>query len=197
MKGDVGLMTYHDLQEFVANGSIYSKDDNHLIADQIGPSSVDLTFHGRVLAEVYPKEHEKGETYPTLDLGHRDTLAFEETLATEDEPFLLYPGAFAIAQSRELFKLPADISGIYCASSTMSRMGLSTLNPHWLSAGWRGSSLAIELHNASQYHVIALRPGVKIGQVCLWRHDALPQNRIYNGAYSDEPMATAAHIKGK
>jgi deoxycytidine triphosphate deaminase len=181
-----GVLSYQDLCRLVAQGVAKGVRPEHINA-----SSIDLTCGDTVLYEEVPATMSARR----VNLASRDPLAFREKKVTAEHPVLLTPGDFALVTSREVFNLPPWLSATYCASSTMSRSGLSTLNPHWLSAGWRGSSLVIELKNLTQHHFLTIPPGTKLGQVVFFAHAHVPEHASYGarGAYNEQDKPVAAH----
>ena len=73
--------------------------------------------------------------------------AMEEVNLADGDPFILEPGAFAIASTREVLKLPADILGRLEGKSSLARLGILV---HSTAArfdpGWNGAPV-LELGN--------------------------------------------------
>ena len=84
---------------------------------------------------------------------------------TEDDPFMLQPGEFCLAETLELFNIPDDISCQFVLKSSRARSGLNHLLAGWCDPGWHGSKLTLELKNERLHHAIPLFPGLKIGQM--------------------------------
>ena len=82
---------------------------------------------------------------------------------TEDEPFMLQPGEFCLAETLELFNLPNDISCQFTVSR--ARDGVNHLLAGWCDPGWHGSKLTLELKNERLHHALPFYPGMKIGQM--------------------------------
>ena len=78
---------------------------------------------------------------------------------------MLSPGSFCLAETRECFNLPDDISAQFVLKSSRAREGLNHLLAGWCDPGWHGSKLTLELKNERRYHDIPLYPGLKIGQM--------------------------------
>lgn len=159
---------------------------------QLNASSIDVTLGATLLEEI--KLPDLGADEMTVvELGKREPLAFEEH-SIADEPFLLYPGAFVLAHTLEMFNLPLDISAEFRLKSSAARMGLSHALAVWCDPGWNGSTLTLELHNISQHHIIALKAGDRIGQMIFHRHTLVPKARSYatTGAYNGDASAQPA-----
>ena len=84
---------------------------------------------------------------------------------TVDDPFMLQPGEFCLAETLELFNLPDDISCQFVLKSSRARDGLNHLLAGWCDPGWNGSKLTLELKNERLHHALPLWPGLKIGQM--------------------------------
>ena len=84
---------------------------------------------------------------------------------TEDDPFMLQPGEFCLAETLELFNIPDDISCQFVLKSSRARSGLNHLLAGWCDPGWHGSKLTLELKNERLHHALPLYPGLKIGQM--------------------------------
>ena len=95
---------------------------------------------------------------------------------TEDEPFMLQPGEFCLAETIELFNLPDDISCQFVLKSSRARSGLNHLLAGWCDPGWHGSKLTLELKNERLHHTLPLYPGLKIGQMVFHAMSNMPMN---------------------
>ena len=133
----------------------------------------------------------------SLDVRLGDTLLIERAgddsmvpypLAdhTQENPYLLKPGQFVLAQTIETFHLPDDIAAQFMLKSSRAREGIEHLMAGYCDPGWHGSVLTLELHNSRQLHPVALWPGMKIGQMVFHRMAGIPQRSYavtgrYNG----------------
>ena len=84
---------------------------------------------------------------------------------TEDDPFMLQPGEFCLAETLELFNLPDDISCQFVLKSSRARDFYGHMLAGWCDPGWHGSKLTLELKNERLHHALPLWPGLKIGQM--------------------------------
>lgn len=102
--------------------------------------------------------------------------------------WLLQPGDFILAQSRETFNLPNWLSAEYKLKSSMARIGLEHMNAGWCDAGWNGSVLTLELKNMTKHHAIRIRPGDPIGQMVFFKHEPVPTEASYasKGRYNGD-----------
>jgi dCTP deaminase len=122
-----------------------------------------------------------------VDFRKRDPVTFNHYVMDENG-YLLKPGDFILAQSREIFNLPNWLSAEYKLKSSMARIGLEHMNAGWCDAGWNGSVLTLELKNMTNNHAIIIRPGDAIGQMIFFRHEPVPQDASYasKGRYNND-----------
>lgn len=86
----------------------------------------------------------------------------------DDDPFVLHPGEFVLASTFELFTLPDDLAGRLEGKSSLGRLGLLTHSTAgFIDPGFSGH-ITLELSNVANLP-ITLWPGMKIGQLCLFR----------------------------
>jgi deoxycytidine triphosphate deaminase len=187
------LLSYHELKRDVQAALVITHPSGLQVADDhINSSSIEVTLGAKLLQEVRDPKLKKDEL-SVLTLRDREALTTEEVTLTSDEPFLLYPGAFVLAHTAEVFNLPLDMSAEFRLKSSAGRMGLSHALAVWCDAGWNGSVLTLELHNISAEHIIALHLGDRIGQMIFHRHAPVPKDRSYaargnyNGDVSVQP----------
>jgi dCTP deaminase len=87
---------------------------------------------------------------------------------TGDDPFVLHPGEFVLGSTFELFTLPDDLAGRLEGKSSLGRLGLLTHSTAgFIDPGFSGH-ITLELSNVANLP-ITLWPGMKIGQLCLFR----------------------------
>jgi dCTP deaminase len=55
---------------------------------------------------------------------NKDLFRVDITKATKDDPYWLSPGSFCLAETRECFNLPDDISAQFVLKSSRAREGL-------------------------------------------------------------------------
>ena len=82
---------------------------------------------------------------------------------TEDDPFMLQPGEFCLAETLELFNIPDDISCQFVLKSSRARSGLNHLLAGWCDPGWHGSRLTLELKKRAPASPAASIPRVEGG----------------------------------
>ncbi len=105
---------------------------------------------------------------------------------TQDDPYLLLPGEFCLAETLERFDLPENVSAQFVLKSSRAREGLNHLLAGWCDPGWHGSRLTLELKNERKYHPLPLYPGLKIGQMVFHEMSSTPaQSYALVGHYND------------
>jgi dCTP deaminase len=157
----------------------------------VNPASLDVR-----LGEMILIESAQDGWAPLCIAGH-----------SEANPWPLRPGHFILAETMEVFNMPACIAGQFMLKSSRAREGLQAggdndLPPErglqhllagWLDPGWHGSRLTMELTNVRQLHPIALWPGMKIGQIMFLRTAAQPlRSYAETGRYNNDPIVQAS-----
>jgi dCTP deaminase len=88
--------------------------------------------------------------------------------AEDDVPFVLHPGEFVLGSTFESVRLPDDLAGRLEGKSSLGRLGLLTHSTAgFIDPGFSGH-ITLELSNVANLP-ITLWPGMKIGQLCLFR----------------------------
>lgn len=97
-----------------------------------------------------------------------------------DEPFVLHPGEFVLGSTFEQITLPDDLAGRLEGKSSLGRLGLLTHSTAgFIDPGFTGH-ITLELSNVANLP-ITLWPGMKIGQLCLFRLSS-PAEHPYGSA---------------
>jgi dCTP deaminase len=139
----------------------------------IQPSSIDLRLDRwfRVFAN-----HRYSHIDPSVE---QEDLT--ELIAPDgDEPFVLHPGEFVLGSTLEVVTLPADLAGRLEGKSSLGRLGLLTHSTAgFIDPGFSGH-VTLELSNVATLP-IKLWPGMKIGQLCLFRLTS-PAEHSYGSA---------------
>jgi dCTP deaminase len=116
---------------------------------------------------------------------HIDPAVQQDDLTTlvepkGEEPFVLHPGEFALGSTLEVVSLPDDLSGRLEGKSSLGRLGLLTHSTAgFIDPGFTGH-ITLELSNVATLPII-LWPGMKIGQLCLFRLSS-PAEHPYGAA---------------
>jgi dCTP deaminase len=139
----------------------------------VQPSSVDVRLDR--FFRVF-----ENHRYPHIDPAEEqpDLTRMVEPLA--DEPFILHPGEFVLASTFEVVTLPDDVAGRLEGKSSLGRLGLLTHSTAgFIDPGFSGH-VTLELSNVATLP-IKLWPGMKIGQLCLFRLSS-PAEHPYGSA---------------
>ena len=95
-------------------------------------------------------------------------------------PFVLHPGEFVLGSTLEVVTLPDDLAGRLEGKSSLGRLGLLTHSTAgFIDPGFTGH-ITLELSNVANLP-ITLWPGMKIGQLCLFRLSS-PAEHPYGSA---------------
>ena len=169
------LLSHEELRRIVEQEIITPVDPK-----DINAASIDIHLGNTILWE---DRAESG----TIDFSKRDPVKFNEHIMDESG-WLLAPGDFILAQSRETFNLPNWLSAEYKLKSSMARIGLEHMNAGWCDAGWNGSVLTLEFKNMTKSHSILIRPGDAIGQMIFFRHEPVASEASYasRGRYNGD-----------
>jgi len=104
---------------------------------------------------------------------HIDPARQQDDLTTlvepkDHDPFVLHPGEFVLGSTLEVVTLPDDLAGRLEGKSSLGRLGLLTHSTAgFIDPGFTGH-ITLELSNVANLP-ITLWPGMKIGQLCLFR----------------------------
>lgn len=121
--------------------------------------------------------------------------AMEEVILHDGDPFILEPGSFAIASTKEILKLPKDILGRLEGKSSLARLGILV---HSTAArfdpGWNGAPV-LELGNLGPKPAV-LYAGMPI---CAFTFEKLaaPVRMAYEGSRSDRYSGSKVAVASK
>ncbi|MDX6741946.1 dCTP deaminase [Actinocorallia sp. A-T 12471] len=106
--------------------------------------------------------------YPHIDPAEEQSDLTRLVEVEGDEAFILHPGEFVLASTYEVFSLADDVAARLEGKSSLGRLGLLThATAGWIDPGFSGH-VTLELSNVATLP-IKLWPGMKIGQMCLFR----------------------------
>ena len=165
-----------------------------------------------MIAPWVPQEHRPGViSYGVTSFGydmrisnqwatyHPGTLIDPKNeLSTAIQPvhaeyYDIAPGAFVLARSHEVWRIPDDVLSIVVGKSTYARCGL-IVNCTPMEPGWMGT-LTIELHNASQ-HTIRVHAYEGIAQAVFFRGERPKITyKDKRGKYQGQTDVTPALVK--
>ena len=124
----------------------------------VNPASLDVRLGENLLVE----------SPLTSQMVHRSISGH-----TQEEPFLLQPHEFVLAETLEEFQLPDCVAGQLALKSSRAREGIEHLLAGYIDPGYKGR-LTLELQNARSMHAVALWPGMRIAQIVFHRMSMLP-----------------------
>ncbi|MEE9248850.1 MAG: dCTP deaminase [Dehalococcoidia bacterium] len=156
----------------------------------IQPASVDVHLDDKIL--VF-----RNSRKPYIDIKEDTTDLTELQKIEDDQPFILHPGEFVLASTRENIQIPDDIVARLEGKSSLGRIGLlihSTAG--YVDPGWKGH-LTLELSNVANLPV-TLYSGMKIGQISFIRLST-PADNVYGSKnlgskYQGQTEPTASRI---
>ncbi len=139
----------------------------------VQPSSIDVRLDR--LFRVF-----ENHRYPFIDPAADQPDLTRLVEPNGDDPFILHPGEFVLASTYEVVTLPDDIAGRLEGKSSLGRLGLLTHSTAgFIDPGFSGH-VTLELSNVATLP-IKLWPGMKIGQLCLFRLSS-PSEHPYGSA---------------
>lgn len=158
----------------------------------IQPSSIDVRLDR--FFRVF-----ENHRYPHIDPAVEQTDLTRLIDVPSDEAFVLHPGEFALASTYEVVTLPDDIAGRLEGKSSLGRLGLLTHSTAgFIDPGFSGH-VTLELSNVATLP-IKLWPGMKIGQLCLFRLSSPAEfpygSSVYGSRYQGQrgPTASRSHV---
>ena len=106
-----------------------------------------------------------------------------------DDPFVLHPGEFVLGSTLEVISLPDDLAARLEGKSSLGRLGLLTHSTAgFVDPGFSGH-ITLELSNVANLP-ITLWPGMKIGQLCMFRLSSPAEHpygsAVYGSRYQDQ-----------
>jgi len=150
------ILSDRDIKQSLKEGKI--KIDNMEDPEkQIQPSGVDLRLGNTF--KVF-----RNMSIPYIDTkspveGYTETIEIED-----DKPFIIHPGEFILAATKEYIKVPNDLAAMVDGRSSLGRLGItihttsSGINP-----GWEGF-FTLEIINLGKIPV-ALYPNMRICKI--------------------------------
>jgi dCTP deaminase len=113
----------------------------------------------------------------------------------QNQPFVLHPGEFVLASTLELITLGDQLAGRLEGKSSLGRLGLLTHSTAgWIDPGFSGH-VTLELSNVANLPIM-LWPGMKIGQLCIFRLTSPAEHAygstVYGSRYQGQRGPTAS-----
>lgn len=175
----MSLLSYNELVKLVEQGVIDAPIEN------INSSSIDLT-----LGDEIKTEHQ----FPVIiDLANKKSATMID-YTMDEAGYVVSPGEFFLATTRETFNLPNDIVAEFVLKSTQARNGMLHALAGYCDPGWHNSKLTMEFYNGLRFQSLLIRPGMKCGQVKFYRVEEVPEHASYAvvGQYNNQTSVTAS-----
>ena len=147
------ILSDRDIKQYLKEGKLKIENLEDL-EKQIQPSGIDLRLGNtfRIFRNM---------AVPFIDTkapveGYTETIEIED-----DKPFIIHPGEFILATTKEYIKVPNDLAGMVDGRSSLGRLGISIhTTSTGLNPGWEGY-FTLEIVNMGKIPV-ALYPGMRI-----------------------------------
>ena len=181
------ILGYNSLCEMVESGII-----ENVNPENINGASIDLTLGDIIFVEKVYNDCEDFE-FVQVDLAAKPRQFPDfTTVKMNEDGFLMPPGTFLLAATREVFNLPNNIAFNYRLNSSLGRAGLNHALAGFADPGWHGAHLTLELKNWTEYHYLRIRPGMKCGQAIFYQTEPVPEERSYKsvGSYNHSKGVT-------
>ena len=107
------------------------------------------------------------------------------------DKYILLPGQFVLATTREYFRLPDNLTAFVEGRSSIGRLGLFIQNAGWVDPGFEGE-ITLELFNANRC-AIELQKDRRVGQLVFAMLDQNAENP-YRGKYQGQRGAAGSRI---
>src|SRR6478752_5239078 len=164
------LLSDGDIKREVESGRIGLEPYS---AELVQPSSIDVRLDR--FFRVF-----ENHRYPHIDPSEEQPDLTRLVEPEGDEAFILHPGEFVLASTFEVITLPDDVASRLEGKSSLGRLGLLTHSTAgFIDPGFSGH-VTLELSNVATLP-IKLYPGMKIGQLCLFRLSS-PAEHPYGSA---------------
>ncbi len=147
------------------------------VPELVNPASLDVRLGENLLVE----------SPLTYHLVHRSLAGH-----TQEEPFMLQPHEFVLAETAEEFSFPDCVAGQLALKSSRAREGIEHLLAGYIDPGYKGR-LTLELQNARSMHAVPLWPDMRIAQIVFHKMSMLPgKSYSVTGRYQGDTAVQAS-----
>jgi dCTP deaminase len=168
----MAILCDHEIHNLARRGLI-----SPFLQELVNPASLDVRLGENLLVEE-PK-------VPAL-------LPFSIAGHTKEDPFMLQPHEFVLAETLEEFDLPDCVAGQLALKSSRAREGIEHLLAGYIDPGYKGR-LTLELQNARSLHAVPLWPGMRIAQIVFHKMSMLPgKSYSVTGRYQGDTAVQAS-----
>ena len=183
----MSLLSYVELCELVEQGVL-----RDVKPEAINAASIDVHLGNEILEEAYGDHR-----LHIVDLAAKPRQSVQRREVNIRESYYdMLPSAGILAHTIEKFYLPNTIVAEYYLNSSLARNHLEHLHAGHCDPGWNDSSLTLELANMNRFHTLRLRPGMRIGQILLYRVKEVPADRSYAAIGNYNGDAGVGRVKG-
>jgi dCTP deaminase len=183
------LLSDRDLRaEIEAGRLVIDPYDDSLVQ----PSSIDVRLDR--FFRVF-----ENHRYPHIDPAEEQDELTRMVEVSIDEPFILHPGEFVLGSTYEVVGVADDLAARLEGKSSLGRLGLLTHSTAgFIDPGFSGH-VTLELSNVATLP-IKLWPGMKIGQVCVFRLTSPAEHpygsAVYGSRYQGQrgPTPSRSHV---
>lgn len=179
LRGKFGQLSDLDIRRCLEEGIIKIEPLDLKRLDKIITNSCKIDFHlGNVITSF------KKTQLTEIELGKPVPDELQEDVYVRDGQFyVLHPGDYVLAQTKERLILPNYITARMEGKSSVGRLGLTVQQAAIFDAGWNGIP-TMELTNLGII-AVKLRPGVSI---CAFSFQLLttPAKKVYSGRYQGQ-----------
>ncbi len=141
------------------------------LQELVNPASLDVRLGENLLVEM----PQVPALLPYSIAGH-----------SQEDPFMLQPHQFVLAETMEEFQLPDCVAGQLALKSSRAREGIEHLLAGYIDPGYQGR-LTLELQNARSMHAVPLWPGMRIAQIVFHKMSMLPgKSYALTGRYQND-----------
>jgi dCTP deaminase len=166
------LLSDGDIRKEVESGRLVLEPWD---AELLQPSSIDVRLDG--FFRVF-----NNSAYTHIDPAVQQDELTSLVEAEGDSPFVLHPGEFVLGSTLEAVTVPDDLAGRLEGKSSLGRLGLLTHSTAgFIDPGFSGH-ITLELSNVANLP-ITLWPGMKIGQLCLFRLSSASEHPYGSAVY--------------
>lgn len=169
------------IKQLIAKGLITNFTAN---IDLVNPASLDVTLDPKLL--VYNGNKEILRSWVDSNETHFRSQGCDSNLG-----YVLQPGEFVLASTREEFDLPSYLGAEFCLKSRLGRIGLEHQLAGWIDPGFKGK-ITLELVNNAPYP-IAIKAGQRIGQLKFHLLNGAP-DKAYAGHYQGQTEVMSAVV---
>jgi len=146
-------------------------------SELVNPASLDVRLGENLLVEM----PQVPALLPYSIAGH-----------SQENPFMLQPHEFVLAETMEEFCFPDSVAGQLALKSSRAREGIEHLLAGYIDPGYKGR-LTLELQNARSMHAVPLWPGMRIAQIVFHRMSMLPgKSYSVTGRYHGDTAVQAS-----